>query len=193
MRHLLKLGAVMGMVALAACAGDDPTSNAAAALGARREQGPSVQSGGQSSLTPVGGWQTYAEGVEVIGPRGGTVKAGDHMLVVDRGAVDEPTLFRVEQIAGSVIRVELHAYALDPSTRAYSHDVGGRGFKAPVQLKLSYQNASGDLNPKKLSVSWLKDGTVSGTLVRQPSTVDVSKRWITARLQHFSGYILTQG
>lgn len=121
-----------------------------------------------------------------IGSEGGTIKTAAYTLVVPRGAVRENTKFEVEPENNGAYIVNLHAYEKGLLGLV---DVGGKGFRKPVLLTISYEKAKGVLDERKLTIIYLS--SESSTEV-QPSTVDRRDKEVTAQLQHFSKYAMAQ-
>lgn len=122
-------------------------------------------------------------GEALIGPVGGTLAVDNHEVVVPAGAVSNPTEFSMVVLDGRVIEVDLTA--TDPET---GDDVGGKGFKRPVQLSLSYADA----RVKKRDIDDLVIVRLheDGTREVLPSTVNRETQQVTAELDHFSRYAL---
>lgn len=119
-----------------------------------------------------------------IGPEGGILEHAGHRLVVPAGAVGEPALFRLSLTASGYVEVDLTATGT--GNRA-SVDLGHAGFAVPVVLELSYAHAEGVADPASLRVLWVKE---DGTYATLTSRVDLDRRIVTARLDHFSKYAL---
>ena len=122
---------------------------------------------------------------KVIGLLGGTLNIGKHSLVVPQGAVLVPTLFQMEVVRNGHIEVELHAFLQNLLGLV---DIGGKGFLKPVNLSLSYANATNVGNAANLKIALLnEDGSIKEIL---PSVVDTQKKTVSAKLPHFSRYAM---
>ncbi len=121
----------------------------------------------------------------VIGPRGGSVYVSLHYLYVPVGAVSQPTVFRVELPGDGTIGAALTATSVGSSRE---NDVGEAGFRRPVFLTFSYAYATNPpADPFQLRVLWARP---DGTFQAQPTLVNPFLKLATARLTHFSDYIL---
>jgi hypothetical protein len=120
-----------------------------------------------------------------IGTGGGTLSTAAYTLIVPQGAVGENTKFVVEPVNDGTYTVQLHAYKQGLLGLV---DVGAKGFKKPVTLRVSYANAVGVLNEKKIIIVYLDDGNAE----IQTTIVDTSKDYVYAPLSHFSKYAMAQ-
>jgi hypothetical protein len=121
-----------------------------------------------------------------IGKDGGSIQTAAYTLVVPRGAVSAKTKFVVAPENDGSYTVNLHAYQ---QSLLGLVDVGGRGFQKPVKLIISYENANGVRNERKLTIIYLASPEAVEV---QPSTVDRKDKEVTAQLQHFSKYAMAQ-
>lgn len=118
-----------------------------------------------------------------IGATGGKLTLGEHELFVPRGAVDAPTLFQMTLEDADYIQVDLTAtQTLGDGTVL---DVGERGFRLPVTLKLSYQNVLESVQPSQLTIVWMRP---DGILEQTPSRVIPGLKRVESSLDHFSRY-----
>lgn len=117
----------------------------------------------------------------VIGPAGGTLSLGEHILFVPPHAVDAEATFRMEKHAGTHVRLHLTA------SRHAENDVGRRGFKRPLTLMLSYRDAANlaasDISA--LQVMYIRNDNRVKPL---PSSINYFDRWVGTELRHFSEY-----
>lgn len=120
----------------------------------------------------------------IIGPEGGSLAAGGHVLVVPAGAVTGPTTFAMRLTDPTAISVELTATSLRSRD---TNNVGARGFQQPLALHLSFETATRNVNPGRLTVAWARS---DGGLEVVPSSVDMAEKIVTGQLRHFSGYVL---
>jgi hypothetical protein len=120
-----------------------------------------------------------------IGSGGGTLSTAAYTLIVPQGAVGENTKFVIAPVNDGTYSVQLHAYKQGMLGLV---DVGAKGFKKPVTLRVSYANAVGVVNEKKIIIVYLDDGAAE----IQPTMVDTSKDYVSAPLSHFSKYAMAQ-
>ena len=121
-----------------------------------------------------------------IGSEGGVVKTAAYTLTVPRGAVSTKTLFVVKPTNTGAYMVELDAYVNGLLGKI---EVGSQGFKKPVQLTISFANANGITNEKKIAIVYV---TSDGQAKIQPVTVDTKEDEVNAGLAHFSKYAMVQ-
>jgi hypothetical protein len=122
---------------------------------------------------------------KLIGPEGGLLEVGNHVLSVPRGAVSVPAIFTLLSLPTGYVEVEL--LALAPALLGRLSDVGSRGFRRPVQLTLSYARATNVGDPDDLVILRLKP---NGRHEPLRSSVDATARTVTAELGHFSRYCM---
>jgi hypothetical protein len=121
-----------------------------------------------------------------IGYEGGVVKTAAYTLTVPRGAVSTKTRFVVKPTNTGAYMVELDAYVNGLLGQV---EVGSKGFKKPLLLTISYAQATGVTNEKKIAIVYVTSSS-QGTL--QPVTVDTRDNDVTAQLSHFSKYAMVQ-
>jgi hypothetical protein len=114
--------------------------------------------------------QPYDVEYETIGPWGGSIRVGNHQLVIPRGALTQYVRIKAEQIPGSVNSVRFSPEGLK--------------FNKAAVLTLSYGNCS-DVKLPKAVVYTTEDLDVLEILL----SVDLL-RWkkVTAPIDHFSRY-----
>ena len=122
----------------------------------------------------------------LIGIGGGTVTLMGHTLSVPSGAVSVPTLFTVIALPNSYVDVELTATVTGLLGQIV--DVGIFGFKKPVTLTMTYSRATNVTYPSRLFIAYAG----ANGLERQASTVDTSKKTVSAKLYHFSKYMMCE-
>jgi hypothetical protein len=128
-----------------------------------------------SDVLEVGGLlqcseQRYVVAQETIGPWGGSIRVGSHLLVIPRGALTQYVRITAEQIPGATNSVRLSPHNLQ--------------FKRPAILTLNYQNCS-NVEPPKVIVYTEEDLTVIDPLWSYDLT---KKLQVTAPIDHFSRY-----
>jgi hypothetical protein len=114
--------------------------------------------------------QSYRVEYEWIGPWGGSIRVGDHLLVIPRGALSRYVKIKAEQIPGS--------------TNSVRFSPEGLKFSKSAVLTLSYENCS-DIDLPKAVVYTTDDLQLKEILL----SVDFF-RWkkVTAPIDHFSRY-----
>lgn len=176
------------LVVLGTFAGCEAGGPAAPELTAPSASTPSTAAGdGSYTLVQAPPLPALLETSEWVGRAGGTLRAGNHSLGVPAGAVHEPTLFTMAQLAGGTVQVELLALELDPLLGFV--DVGSDGFHdgKRVRLTLSYAGAIDLPDPTRLRILRLED---DGTVTELPTTLDTAGRTVSAELEHFSRYCM---
>lgn len=116
-----------------------------------------------------------------IGPAGGTLSLGEHILFVPPNAVDAEATFRMAKEAGQHVRLHLTA------SRHADNDVGRRGFNRPLTLMLSYRDAANltATDVPALQIMYIRNDQRVQPL---PSSVNYFDRWVGTELRHFSEY-----
>lgn len=118
----------------------------------------------------------YASVTKTIGPRGGEIEVGPHVLRIPRGALDDD--------------VTVTAEAPSDTVNVVRFDPHGLRFAKPARLAMSYANCNVDgllTLPKK--VAYVND--LLAILYILESADDIEEERVTARLDHFSGYALS--
>jgi hypothetical protein len=111
---------------------------------------------------------------ETIGPEGGTLAVGGHMLTVPAGALDSA--------------VSITAVAPSDTVNHVRFQPEGLTFQQPASLTLSYANCNllGSLAPKRIAYT-----TDSFAILEfLPSLDDLLSQTVTASLHHFSEYAI---
>jgi hypothetical protein len=128
-----------------------------------------------SDVLEVGGLlecseQRYVVVRETIGPWGGSIRVGSHLLVIPRGALTQYVRITAEQIPGETNSVRFSPHGLE--------------FRTPAMLTLNYQNCS-SVEPPKVIVYTEEDLTIIDPL----RSYDLTKKLqVTAPIDHFSRY-----
>ena len=136
---------------------------------------------------------TEVKAEQVIGYEGGILYTASHALVVPKGAVKQPTTFKIQAsrtpVEGdSIVAVEVSLKATYVDADGVTIDVGEQGFATPVYLALSYSWAREVMDPSQASILWLTAPGVGEEV--STHTVDYNGKWIVGQLQHFSDYAL---
>jgi hypothetical protein len=107
----------------------------------------------------------------IIGPSGGTLHAGEHELVIPKGALDHEELITMEAPTSSLVDVRFEPHGLQ--------------FERPASLKLSYK---GCVRPTiaDLLVAYLDSG--NRVLELPPSLDNKADGDVEADIGHFSRY-----
>jgi hypothetical protein len=107
---------------------------------------------------------------ETIGPRGGSIRVGNHLLVIPRGALSQTVRIKAEQIPGS--------------TNSVRFTPEGLKFKKSAILTLNYRNCRNVETPK--AVVYTDEGLNVLEVLR---SIDLRKvLQVTAPIDHFSRY-----
>jgi hypothetical protein len=162
-------------LSLASCTGEDsPTSpvvsdSPSALLAGNGLLGTSIGSG-LLACDPL----PYASAAQTIGPAGGTLVIGPHVLTVPAGGLAAPVEITGEAPVGTVNSVRLFPEGLQFAT--------GK----PAQLTLSYANCPllGSLLPKRIAYTTDLLQILSYVL----SVDDLLHKRVTGSLEHFSRY-----
>ena len=117
----------------------------------------------------------YDRETRVIGPKGGVIFVGPHMLVIPEGALDSAVTITAEAPVGTV-----------NSVRFYPH---GLEFNRPAALTMSYANCDllGRLLPKRIAYT-----TENLEILYYLLSLDLSNlKKVTGRVDHFSRYAVS--
>jgi hypothetical protein len=130
--------------------------------------GDVVRATGLLQCTPL----PYASDAQVIGPEGGTLHLGPHVLRIPRGALSQPVLIRGEAPTDDVNSVRFFPEGLR--------------FARPASLTMSYQNCNllGRLLPKRIAYTTERLQILSYLL----SLDNILRKTVTGRIEHFSRY-----
>jgi hypothetical protein len=115
----------------------------------------------------------YSSDAAIVGPAGGILHAGNHELVIPKGALDHEELITMEAATSSLVDVRFEPHGLQ--------------FQQPAELKLSYK---GCVRPTSadLLVAYLGQGN---QVLELPPSVDVkSGDEVDADIDHFSRYAI---
>ena len=123
--------------------------------------------------------KTRADGI--IGPQGGSISSGGHTLVVPAGAVNAPTQFMLQVKETNAIHVDLKAWRVIDGAPVTQFPV------VPVQIRLSVGDVT-DVDPARLIVVYLRDGTYDGRKDVMRSSYNATARTVTGVIPHFSEY-----
>jgi hypothetical protein len=109
-----------------------------------------------------------------------TLTIGKYELVIPKGAVKKPTIFRMTVLTGSVIGVSLQAWdnSFEPVTQ----------FQAPLRLTLPYDEAPETevQHPDRLLLANIVSDTDTSILELVAPSIDPINKTITGNITHFS-------
>jgi hypothetical protein len=179
MRYVRVLSALLvaGSLAVAAWSCGDVNAPTSAAVPAAAPAAPSadligsvLRTTGLLRCTPL----PYASASKVIGPAGGELRVGPHVLRVPAGALAQPVLISVEAPSETVNSVRFSPEGLQ--------------FARSAALTMSYANCNllGRLVPKR--IAYTTDGL--DILSYLLSLDNFFQQQVTGRLDHFSRYAL---
>ena len=114
--------------------------------------------------------QDYTVTTRLIGPKGGRVKVGTHLLQIPEGALNQDVAITAEQITGSTNSVRLSPEGLT--------------FKVPAELTMSYANCTEVMLPKRIAYTTELLKILEGL----PSKDKVQSRTVVSPIDHFSRY-----
>ena len=114
--------------------------------------------------------QRYVAVTQTIGPEGGEIKVGEHILEIPAKALTKRVKIRAEQMRGSANSVRFSPEGLS--------------FKRAARLTMSYQNCLVVLLPKRIVYT-----TEKLEVLEVLRSLDLlKKRTVTAPISHFSRY-----
>lgn len=114
--------------------------------------------------------QPYDVSYETIGPKGGEIKVGKHVLDIPRGALTKNVRIKAEQLRGS--------------TNSVRFSPEGLKFEKPAELTLEYKNCENADAPK--AIVYTSEKLEILEVLRSLDLL--KKRVITAPIDHFSRY-----
>lgn len=154
-------------------------------------QGYTVITAPKQTTTSLLGWlvRTVESTLAMLlGSDGGLLTLLNHILAVPAGAVDEPTLFSMTVLQNGYVEVELTATPKSLLRRLFFwRRIEEVNFNVPVELSLSYANATNVTDPSRLKIMRVNP---DGRHEILPSTIDYEKKTVTAELDHFSRYCM---
>jgi hypothetical protein len=117
--------------------------------------------------------QRYAVTTQSIGPRGGVIRVGSHVLQIPGNAVSKNVKITAEQISGK--------------TNSVRFSPEGLRFQKPATLTMSYENCALVLLQKKIVYT---DENLKILEVLKASLDLFKKKTVTAPIDHFSRYVV---
>ena len=183
MRHhrssLFRAALSVGLItALAACADTGPTAPSAASS---RVATPSLAASRPANKPPLlvcpGGRLQQASAV--IGPSGGTLALGGHLMVVPEGAVPEPIEFTMTVPPSRYMEVDISAAGVE-------HYV----FERPVAVVIDYTRCRGPQLPTSAVSVWYIDGLRKELLENMGGVDDRYSRRVQFSTNHLSSYAI---
>lgn len=115
--------------------------------------------------------QPYAKASKVIGPEGGSIVVGSHVLVIPRGALSRSVEITAEQVRGA--------------TNSVRFSPEGLQFARPAEVTLSYANCA-QLPLLKTRVVYTDE--LLKVLQLLPSKDAGTTKRVTGKINHFSRY-----
>lgn len=114
--------------------------------------------------------QPYVAVTQTIGPKGGTIKVGEHLLVIPEGALTNKVKIKAEQMRGSTNSVRFSPEGLE--------------FDKSAKLTMSYKNCLVVLLPKSIVYT-----TEKFKILEVLRSIDLfNRKTVTAPIDHFSRY-----
>jgi hypothetical protein len=114
--------------------------------------------------------QTYLSSTRLVGPKGGRIKVGSHVLSIPAGALSQDITIVAEQVVGSTNSVR------------FSPD--GLKFARPAVLTMSYNNCMTVAADKSIVYTTEQLGIIE----LLPSVDKSQSRAVTTEIDHFSRY-----
>ena len=181
LRAILRMCAVVALVSVAAC------SETATQQTVMEPQMVTLTVGQQSftRIQEIAPNTSLLSLSRILGLLGGTLNVANHSISVPFGAVTLPTLFTLRHVNNGYVEVDASATITDLLGKIL--DIGALGFRKPVRMTLSYARATNVSDPSRLKIVRLKP---DGQHEIMPSTVNLSKKTVSAPLDHFSRYAL---
>lgn len=116
--------------------------------------------------------QKYVAVTQTIGPKGGSIKVGEHLLEIPAGALSQKVRIKAEQMSGS--------------TNSVRFSPEGLQFEKPAGLTMSYKNCLVVLLPKSIVYT-----TEKFKILEVLRSIDLfRKKAVTAPIDHFSRYAI---
>jgi hypothetical protein len=174
--RLLVSALLVAAAALVASCGDRTTTGPAPAPRPLFKPSPGGGGSGGGGTTSTGLVQctqlSSATTKQTVGPAGGTLQIGPHMLVIPPGA-----LAAAVSIQGAVVQGSVNAVKFKPS---------GLTFLTPAHVVLSYANCNTAGLTLSKTVAYTTDSLA--ILYFLPSSDDATAQQVTASIYHFSNY-----
>ena len=136
---------------------------------------PAFALAGTRSSTIIRCDQPYGATSGWIGPKGGRLKAGGHILIVPVGALSAPTFITMETPSGNIGHV-----VFGPEGLSFNKNY-------PAHLVMSYQNC---LVASDATQQVAYTSQTLRILETQPSISDPATLTVDATLTHFSDYVI---
>ncbi len=138
--------------------------------------------------------QPYAVVVQTVGPRGGTLRAGSHSLVIPQGALSKNTVITMEAPVATHAQVELRPHGLVfSSTAKPTLTLSYKNCEEPASLGTALGVGDDDDDDEVSRVVPMKivytDDLLNILEVLKSQDQRDSKR-VISRLDHFSSYVV---
>lgn len=165
-----QISAALGLLCalLVACSGDMPS-------------GPRTETGDGQAVSTANAQLFACETADFgsvtqrVGPEGGRIEIGPHVLIIPSGAVSNPVDITASAPASLHVGVSLAPHGLE--------------FQDDATLILSYKHCKS--LPRQPKVAYVDDAQ-SSILDVLPSKHDKLRKAVTASLGHFSGYAIAE-
>jgi hypothetical protein len=116
--------------------------------------------------------QKYVAVTQTVGSKGGTIKVGEHVLMIPEGALSGKVTIKAEQMRGS--------------TNSVRFSPEGLRFEKPAALTMSYKNCLVVLLPKSIVYT-----TEKFKILEVLRSIDLfNRKKVTAPIDHFSRYAI---
>ncbi len=112
---------------------------------------------------------------QAVGPNGGTIRVGPHTLVIPQNALSETTKITATAPAGQIVEVEFQPHGLK--------------FQKKTTLTMSYRDC-GVLRGVVPQIVYADEE--NNIVERLLSFIDLFRRTVSAKTDHFSSYILAE-
>jgi len=140
---------------------------------------PGLQAHGDRRERPAGLLRCedlpYATKTRTIGPDGGRIRVGPHVLTIPEGALDAPTRITMTAPTGRGV----NEVKFEPE---------GLQFDRPASLTMSYANCSSRGRNVPKGIAYTDDDLDIRNHL--PSSDNRQSRKVTAKLDHFSRYVV---
>lgn len=170
--RLFTIGAYVLGTSIAIACGDESTSPSDNTAFSRS---PSLMPIGFTRCEP----QPYASSSARIGPKGGTLRAGKHVLRIPPGALKRPALITMESPSDS-----LNYVVFSPEGLTFDE-------AAPPTLVMSYRNCTvAELHNQPVDIVYVDDSLAAVLETTEALPSDTINKTVGAKLRHFSKYVL---
>jgi hypothetical protein len=127
-------------------------------------------------LRACGGTAQSASATRVIGPAGGVIRFGGHVLEIPAGALDSTVSITATAPQSPYVIADLAPHGLQ--------------FRVPVRLSIAYGTCA--WADSLIHIDYLSDDRTQ-VLEEEPSSVRTARRTVEAPINHFSVYAIAEG